>query len=207
MRRQRERINQQERDAAIYARCLCLEQLEENGHSKKTIQKVLDEVMVYLAEGFLNYKAEDEEDYDTKTVPTLIQVLQNQVDALDIGVREINEKYAIGMRPGMKQLTRQARYEKLQARESVIRPYWYSFLVVLNGNHKYSKKKLTEFYTAVRRKYCDDWNAYMDCTPMGDRKISTTVEHYLKEYGNRYKLDGSDGLFDGKEEIEYNAEP
>ena len=160
---------------------------------------------MYIAEGCADYRAEDEEEYDTKTVPTLIQVLQNQVDALDIGVREINEHYAIGMRPGMKQLIRQARYEKLKARESVIRPYWYAFLVVLYSNHRFNEKKLTEFYTWVRKRYCDDWNLYMDCTPHSDRKISTTVKQTLDTYKKKYKLDGSDGLFVEKKEIEYHA--
>lgn len=200
--KQIDRINQQEKDAVVYARCICLEWLQEHGMSKKTIQKVLDEVLIFIAEAFDKYRDETEEEFDTKTVPFLTKGMQNQVDALEIPIKEINEEYAIQPRRGMKQLTKTARYEKLKVRETAIRPYWYAFLVVLGCNHRFGKKKLTEFYRDIRARYKADWEYYMDCTPAGDVQISRTVKYVIESVSKTFKMDGSDGLFYEKKELD-----
>lgn len=202
---QLDRVNQQEVDASIYARCICCKWLMTVGHlSAKTTQKILDEVYIILAESFDMYRDDSEKEFDPRTVPFLTKALQNQVDALEVDIDAINEKYSIGMRNGIKQLTKQARYERLKAREAVVRPYWYAFLITLATNHRYGKNRLEKFYTDIRKNYKDFWEHYMDCTFESDRYITVTVRNTIAEVGKIIKLDGTDDLFMEKKEIEVN---
>lgn len=194
--RAQERINQQEQEATLYVRCLALKYLhDERKMSWAKLQSIIDEMYIFLAEQFGRYRDDSEAQFDARTVPFILQGTERTLEAMEIPYDEVNKEFEWKqdpryMTPRLRQ-KHELRYEMLYRREVCIRPYWYGLMIVLNSEAGFGKKRLTEFYRAVRKEYHRVWLPYLECKTSNDnftvsetRKTIAEIEKHIKVIGN-----------------------
>ena len=148
------------------------------------LKKMMDGMFEEAGDAFDHYKDESEKDYDPSTVPFLMQGFVNQLNALEVNVREIEDKWNFNPPTAEQQrfwskerknkLT--GRLEILLDRELSYRAYLYAFMLYLYHEYGYEGEKLTEYYDAVRSLYYIMWNRYLECNAEQDRWLAIDID-------------------------------
>lgn len=152
-------------------------------------KKMMDGMFEEASEAFDTYKDETQTDYDPTTVPFLLQGFLNQLDALEVDVREIETKYAFKPVGEEKQAfwskerinKLKGRLEILADREVSYRAYMYAFMLYLYHEYGYEGKKLADFYDGVRLMYHSLWSKYLECNEVFDTMLANTIDRHIYE--------------------------
>lgn len=180
-----EQINQQEKDAITYMQCLLFKWLREDQQwGIKKIQKFIDETLVFINDKFFAYQAEDEKEYDPRTVAFILQSFKNSIESVGVDVKDIEDRYAPPKLTRLSNTTQKMRREKLMDRYKALRPYMYGYMIVLNVNYGFGKTRLERMYEAVWSEYRQTWNKYLWCTSDGDRQCYFGIQAVIKEVKN-----------------------
>lgn len=148
--------------------------------SDEQLKKMLDGMFDEAGDAFEHYKDESEKDYDPNTVPFLLQGFINQLDALEVNVREI-EKWHHHSLPNTtywsvkRKQTLEGRLAVLEDRKISYRAYMYAFMLYLYHEYEYEDKKLSAYYNEVLNRYYRIWDTYVLCNDQQDHFLTYQV--------------------------------
>lgn len=164
------------------------------GFNNEQLKKMLDGMFEEAGDAFDHYRDESEEDYDPNTVPFLLQGFINQLDALEVDVRDIEKSHVFTLPDTTywsekRKASLAGRLDVLKDREVSFRAYMYSFMLYLYHEYEYEGEKLTAYYNEVLDWYYKTWDMYLLCNYTQDSFLKYQVDGRILKVKIQHGID------------------
>lgn len=154
------------------------------------LKKMMDGMFEEASDAFKAYKDDSQEDFDPTTVPFMLQAFVNQLNALEVNVRAIEDEYYFP--PVATTFWSNGRLQKQKDRERILddrkvtyRAYLYSFMLYLYHEYGYEGEKLEKFYRGVRDRYYTLWRRYLECNSIEDSTLAGLIDLAIMKIENK----------------------
>lgn len=213
-----ERFDNQEKTVVLYAHCLALLTAEKCfGFDAEKLNTLEKDMYIKATEGFMDYKDEDAENYDSDTVPFLEHGFRNRLEASGVDVKGIEHKFDVSAvkAPSLIKVSHshrrvyESRLNVVKSREVQLKAYWYSLMLCLAEDYGIEGEELANFYCDLRERYYKLWQHYLYLSQESDRYLSAEVHKTInacKDKGINPSISDEDVTDRYKDKEEHNAD-